>query len=92
MIGIVFEVGPVGNLKTKTGESRDKRNLLIGDDSNFSITITLWGETATKLDLKAGQLIACKQCKVSEYSGRSLNGGSSLSDYVIGTVSHPRAD
>jgi len=91
VIGLVVEVGPRGTLKLKTGESRDKRNLVVGDDSNFSITITLWGDTATELDLKPGQLIACKQCKVSEYSGRSMNGSSSLSDYVIGTVNHPRA-
>lgn len=91
VIGIVIEVGPVGNLKLKSGETREKRNLVIGDDTNFSITVTLWGDTATKLDLMQGRLVACKQCKVSEYSGRSLNGSSSLSDYVIGTVNDPRA-
>jgi len=47
-------VGPVGNLKLKTGESRDKRNIIIGDDTNYSISVTLWGDTATKLDLKPG--------------------------------------
>jgi len=91
ILGIVVDVGPVGNLKLKTGESKDKRNLVIGDDTNYSIAVTLWGDTATKLDLKPGQLVACKQCKVSEYSGRSLNGSSSLADYVIGNVNHPRA-
>ena len=53
-IGIVVDVGPVGNLKLKTGESRDKRNIIIGDDTNYSISVTLWGDIATKLDLKPG--------------------------------------
>jgi len=53
-IGIVVDVGPVGNLKLRTGESRDKRNIIIGDDTNYSISVTLWGDTATKLDLKPG--------------------------------------
>jgi len=47
VIGIVVDVGPVGNLKLKSGENRDKRNLVIGDDTNFSISVTLWGDTAT---------------------------------------------
>ena len=54
ILGIVVDVGPVGNLRLKTGESRDKRNLVIGDDTNYSIAVTLWGDTATKLDLKPG--------------------------------------
>ena len=91
VIGVVVHPGQVGTLKLKTGETRDKRNLVIGDDTNFSITVTLWGETATKLDLKPGMMIACKQCKISEYNGKSLNGSSSLSDYVIGSVNHVRA-
>jgi len=91
IIGIVVDLGPVGNIKLRTGENKDKRNIVICDDTNYSISITLWGDTATRLDLKPGQLVACKQCKVSEYNGRTLNGGSSLSDYVIDSVNHPRA-
>jgi replication factor A1 len=91
VIGVVVHTGQVGTLKLKTGETRDKRNLVIGDDTNFSISVTLWGETAAKLDLKPGMMIACKQCKISEYNGKSLNGSSSLSDYVIGSVNHVRA-
>jgi len=91
VIGIVLQVGQVGTLKLKTGETRDKRNLVIGDDTNLSISVTLWGETATKLDLKPGMMIACKQCKISEFNGKSLNGSSSLSDYVIGNINHVRA-
>jgi len=91
VIGIVLQVGQVGTLKLKTGETRDKRSLVIGDDTNLSIQVTLWGETATKLDLKPGMMIACKQCKISEFSGKSLNGSSNLSDYVIGNINHARA-
>ena len=81
VIGVVVHSGQVGTLKLKTGETRDKRNLVIGDDTNFSITVTLWGETATKLDLKPGMMIACKQCKISEYNGKSLNGSSSTGEF-----------
>ena len=43
VIGVILDVQPTAQLTLKDGSSRDKRTLLIGDESNFSISLTLWG-------------------------------------------------
>jgi hypothetical protein len=47
---------------------------IITDDSNCSISFTVWGDACQQLDLKPGNLIACKSAKISDYGGKSING------------------
>jgi len=72
-----------GSLTMKTGESRDKRTITIGDEGNVSIGVTLWGIVCEAHDLKIGQIVALRGCRVSEYNGRSLNASSDVGDVLL---------
>lgn len=54
VIGIVLDVGPTTALTLRSGESRDKRLLTIGDESNVSIGVTLWGNVCEAHDYHSG--------------------------------------
>lgn len=42
-IGVILDVSPLSNIMTRTGQSRDRRNITIVDENAVSIQITLWG-------------------------------------------------
>ena len=44
VIGVVMEVNSTVSINMKDGNVRDKRTLIIGDESFKSISITLWGD------------------------------------------------
>lgn len=90
VIGVVMEVGQVGSVNLKTGESRQKRELKVADESNAMISITLWGDVATAQNFNTGDIYALRGCRVSDYAGRSLNASSSPGD-LIANVKHPRS-
>ena len=72
MIGVVLEIGIMTSIRTKLGESRDKMNLTIADESGFSISITVWGiemcNSIQKL-ANAGDVVALKSCRINDYNG-----------------------
>ena len=45
--------------------------------------MTVWGELASSNDFSEGAIIAFKNCRVSEFSGRSLNASSDITDIVF---------
>lgn len=49
VIGVIIELGTIGVIKTKTGESRNRLNITIADDSLCSVPITVWGEQCNQL-------------------------------------------
>jgi replication factor A1 len=55
-----------------TGEWKDKKNLVLSDDSGVSIEVTIFGADASRSDLEPGTIIAIKEAKVSDYRGKSL--------------------
>lgn len=75
MIGVVVEVGQVGSVPLKTGGSKMRRNVQIGDESGLKIQIALWGGLANMFDLQVGQVLAVRGARVSDYGGKSLNCG-----------------
>lgn len=90
LIGVVFEVGTLGTIKIKqTKEERERRTILLADDSGFSVNTTLWG-SLSHLDLQPGNIIALKNCRVSNYQGISMNSGGE-SDQGKVNLQHPRA-
>jgi replication factor A1 len=89
VIGIVLEVQPVSSINLKDGNQKDKRTVIIGDDTNKMIGVTLWGDAAHKDGLNELQVVAFRACRVSEYRGKSLNASSSVSDTVV-SPNHPR--
>ena len=70
----------------KDGKVKSKRTLTIGDESNSCIGVTLWGVVTDAHSYQAGQVIALKNCRVSDYNGKSLNATSFPSDIVMGSM------
>ena len=61
----------------------------IGDDTNHSIDVTVWGELS-QAPFKKDTIVAFKSCRISDFSGRSLNASSDKADIVL-EVEHPEA-
>ena len=73
----------------KDGTACDKRTLTIGDEEGISIQVTLWRESCESQPYEAGQVIAFRSCRVSDFNGKSLN-ASSPADIIM-SPRHPRA-
>ena len=91
VIGVIFEVSPIGQINCKDGTSRDKRELTLGDDSKVSIKITLWGDLCHAHDYTEGQVIAFKSCRVSDFRGKCLNASNDPQDCYAKNIRHKRA-
>lgn len=74
VIGVLKEVAEVNQIESKsTGKGYDKRDLLLVDDTGFSVKLTIWGKTATAFDTNPESIVAFKGAKVSDFNGRSLS-------------------
>ena len=92
MIGVILDVEPVSQIQLKTdGSYKDKRQIMIGDENNVSISATVWGVACEKHDFDIGKVIAMKSCRVSDYNGKSLNASAHDGDIII-NVDHPRSN
>ncbi|CRG98583.1 replication protein A1, large subunit, putative [Plasmodium relictum] len=76
VIGVVFSFQEIIQvLIKKTGQYKEKRDLVIIDDSNETINVTLWGEHALKVEenaLKDNCIICFKYLKIGEWQGKKL--------------------
>ena len=73
-IGILKDVGETGQIVSKTtSKPYDKRELTLVDSTNFSVRLTVWGQTATTFDTPVESVVAFKGVKVSDFGGRSLS-------------------
>ncbi|KAL8710876.1 MAG: hypothetical protein Q9220_004680 [cf. Caloplaca sp. 1 TL-2023] len=73
-IGILKEVGETSQIVSKTtSKPYDKRELTLVDNSQFSVRLTIWGNSATTFDVMPESVIAFKGVKVSDFGGRSLS-------------------
>ena len=71
------------------GQSKEKRNLNLADESGNSIALTLWGKNAVQENFDVGQVIAIRGAKVSDYNGKTLNSGHENSQIYI-NIEHKR--
>ena len=69
-----------------------KRELKIADESDFMISITLWGDACTAHNFGLGEIFAFRGCRLSDYGGRSLNASSQPNDIIssVGNLKHDR--
>lgn len=88
VIGLILDVGQTSSIKMRDGKERDKRTLTIGDESNKCINVTLWGSVVEAHPYRAGQVIALKCCRVSDFNGKSLNASSHGEDIYIESIRH----
>ncbi|KAL1414323.1 hypothetical protein MTO96_007567 [Rhipicephalus appendiculatus] len=82
VMGICSWTGDVGTVK-KRGTNKDlkKRDVLLVDESNTDILLTLWNDEAEKFDGTGNPVIAVKGARVTRY-----NGGITLSVISSGAV------
>ncbi|KAF2268482.1 replication factor-a protein [Lojkania enalia] len=73
-IGILKDVGDVTTITSKSSNKDfSKRELTIADDTQTSVRLTIWGNTAQSFDAPIDSVIAFKGVKVSDFGGRSLS-------------------
>jgi replication factor A1 len=74
IIGVISQLGEAESINLKNGGTKLRRHVQVSDDSEKSISLTLWGdELCGRNDLAAGDVLAIKAGRVSEFGGRSLN-------------------
>ena len=67
----------------KDGSQRSKRTITLGDESKVCIEVSIWGEVCQAHVFQVGQVIALRSCRISDYSGLSLNASSDPSDVYL---------
>ncbi|KAF2639903.1 replication protein-like protein A 70 kDa DNA-binding subunit [Massarina eburnea CBS 473.64] len=73
-IGVLKEVGEVNTITSqKTNKDFTKRDLILADDSQTSVKLTIWGQQAQAFDAPLESIIAFKGVKVSDFGGKSLS-------------------
>jgi len=74
VIAVISNIGDVAEIISKRDNSQlQKRNITLVDDTGCAIDLTLWGETAVNWNTEGSQVLAIKNVKVSEFSGKSLS-------------------
>lgn len=73
LIGIVKSVSDCAELTSKAGKQLHKRDVIIVDNSNAEVKVTMWNERAQE-DCTGWQnsVLAIKGCRVSDFGGRSI--------------------
>lgn len=77
VIGVCKESSDLTNLTSKAGRELTKREVTLVDQSNASITLTLWGEEAKNFDGFEQPVLLVKSAKVGEYGGGKTLGTAS---------------
>jgi replication factor A1 len=73
-VGVLKEVYDVQQITSKTtGRPYDKRDVVLVDQSNNSVRVTIWGNSATQFTAPQESVIAFKGAKVSDFNGRNLS-------------------
>jgi len=77
-----------GEFSNEPAEKMFKRSIVIADESNASITLTLWRQHAD-LDIPVGSIIGVKRVKVTSYQDKQI--GTTGASEVIVNPPHARA-
>jgi replication factor A1 len=73
-LGVVKSVGEVTTIVAKaTNREIKKRDLCLVDNSNCSISCTLWGKQAEEFDGADNPVVLLRGAKIGEYGGRTLS-------------------
>eukprot|EP00550_Attheya_septentrionalis_P007580 CAMPEP_0198296596 /NCGR_PEP_ID=MMETSP1449-20131203/33246_1 /TAXON_ID=420275 /ORGANISM="Attheya septentrionalis, Strain CCMP2084" /LENGTH=643 /DNA_ID=CAMNT_0043997261 /DNA_START=49 /DNA_END=1980 /DNA_ORIENTATION=+ len=81
ILAVVKSVGEVGSIVSKkSGQELKKCELVLVDDSAVEVTLTVWGEEATKAQALYGNspIVGFKRSRVSDFGGRSLSANSAV--------------
>lgn len=73
-IGVLKEVHDVQQITSKTsGRPYDKRDLVLVDQSNNSVRVTIWGKSANEFDAPVESVVALKGAKINDFNGRNIS-------------------
>jgi replication factor A1 len=90
LVGVVRDFKPVGKIQPKNGgEELTRRTITIVDNSDCAIDITLWQDSASKIEeaiLSSKPIVAIKGLSVKEYNGSRTCG--TLQQSMIEIVSN----
>jgi replication factor A1 len=81
ILAVVKSVGEVGSIVSKkSGQELKKCELVLVDDSGVEVTLTVWGEEATKASTLYADcpIVGFKRSRVSDFGGRSLSANSAV--------------
>lgn len=73
IIAIVKEVGDLAEITTRNNKTTQKRDLVVVDNTEFSVRLTLWGKQAEQFSTPIDTVIACKGVRVGDFNGVSLS-------------------
>lgn len=91
VLGVILDVSSIQMINMKTGQQRAKRELKIVDETNASISVTIWGDACGAQEFQVGKVAAFKACRLSDYGGRSLNASSQPKDIFVGMQDNAKA-
>eukprot|EP00835_Amoeboradix_gromovi_P005606 NODE_543_length_6878_cov_0.317008.p3 type:complete len:322 gc:universal NODE_543_length_6878_cov_0.317008:5298-6263(+) len=93
IVAALLDYTEVSTITTKqSNQELVKRELILVDDSNFKVSLTLWNDKATLFtpDSSGITILLLKNVRVTEYNGRSLStAGNTIT--MINDFSNPRA-
>ncbi|CDW83120.1 replication protein a 70 kda dna-binding subunit [Stylonychia lemnae] len=90
-IGVIVETGPTNSIPLKQGGNKERKNVLIADESGMKIQCSLWGSLCNLYSYDVGSILGIKNSRVSDYGGKSLNCGDDHSTLYI-NPRHKRTD
>jgi replication factor A1 len=76
VLGVVSKVGVLGSVVLKaTGQEKMRRGVTLVDESQTSVELTLWGDTAESVDEvgAVNRVLLCRGVRVGDYGGRTLS-------------------
>jgi replication factor A1 len=82
-VGVIVDAGFVESIPLKNGSSKEKRSIVLADDSENTISVAIWGNNASSQKFEVGTLIAFKSCRISDFNGKSLNSSYSTRDMIV---------
>eukprot|EP00746_Dinoflagellata_sp_MGD_P146618 gnl/MRDRNA2_/MRDRNA2_79066_c0_seq1.p1 gnl/MRDRNA2_/MRDRNA2_79066_c0~~gnl/MRDRNA2_/MRDRNA2_79066_c0_seq1.p1 ORF type:complete len:489 (+),score=116.86 gnl/MRDRNA2_/MRDRNA2_79066_c0_seq1:88-1467(+) len=82
LCGVIQSFQDVAKITAKAGHELIKRDIVIADDTGYTLNVTLWGAEAQRKDsdFQGNPVLAAKAIRINDFSGRS---GSSISNSQI---------
>jgi len=78
VIGVCKSHSELTTLTSKAGKELVKREIVLVDNSQTEVSLTLWGNTATNFSALGNPIVAAKGARVSDFNGVTLSGGNIL--------------
>ncbi|SCV00479.1 LANO_0F07074g1_1 [Lachancea nothofagi CBS 11611] len=75
ILGIIQAVNPPFEITSKAGKKFDRRDIVLVDDSNYSVTVGLWGKQALDFNLPEGSVLAIKGGRITDFNGKGMSIG-----------------